>query len=335
MKRIAALVVVLAVLLSGWLTTPATLSDAIAVPEIGSDIEAQIAHTENTAAERFGLVPGTEKRITWQDAPGVPTDYAVVYIHGFSASRQEIAPVPRLVAEALGANLFETRLTGHGRLADPLTDTAAEAWLEDGVEALAIGAAIGERLVVIGTSTGATIALALARHELFANIDTRVLLSPNHGPSDPASAWLTRPFGPVLARAMVGEYREWQALNERQEEFWSTRYPTRAVVEMMRVVDLANARTPAATVPAALLIYSPEDRVVSVDKLKAAFASLPAGRKAEFASTETDDPGRHVLAGDILSPSSTQPTVERIRRFVTNSSRQATQDVRPSPEVVH
>ncbi len=317
MKRAVALAIVAAVLLAAWLTTPAGLSDTVPAPELGVDLEADIAATEAAAAERYGLVPGTEKRIRWHGAPGARTEYAVVYLHGFSASRQEIAPVPELVADALGANLFETRLTGHGRSTDPLSETTAEAWLSDGVEALAIGAALGNRLVVIGTSTGATIALALAEHELFAKVDTFVLMSPNHGPRDPASEWLTRPFGPVIARAMIGEYREWQAFNERQEQFWTTRYPTAAIVEMMRLVDLANERTSTASVPAALLIYSPEDLVVSVDKLRAAFAGLPAGRKAEYATTRTDDPGRHVLAGDILSPASTAPTVERIVGFVT------------------
>ena len=316
MKRVAGLGVVAVLLLAAWLTTPASLSDAVPVPTLGNDLEAELGRAEARTDAAFGLVPGTEKRVRWHGEPGARTEYAIVYVHGFSASRQEIAPVPQRVADALGANLFETRLAGHGRSAEPLANAAAEAWLADGVEALAIGAALGDRLVVIGTSTGATIALALAEHELFERVDTLVLMSPNHGPHDPASEWLTRPFGPLLARAMIGEYREWQPLNAEQERYWSTRYPTAAVVEMMRLVDLANERVTTADVPAALLIYSPEDRVVSVDKLRAAFAGLPAAQKAEVATTETNDPNGHVLAGDILSPTSTAPTVERIVDFV-------------------
>ncbi|MDD4273595.1 MAG: hypothetical protein PHG14_07705 [Desulfobacter postgatei] len=38
-----------------------------------------------------------------------------VYIHGFSATRKETAPLSDLVAKTLNANLFYTRLSGHGR----------------------------------------------------------------------------------------------------------------------------------------------------------------------------------------------------------------------------
>jgi alpha-beta hydrolase superfamily lysophospholipase len=103
-------------------------------------------------------------------------------VHGFSATRQEIAPVPERVAAALGANLFETRLAGHGRERDGLVDVRAEQWLDDGRELLGVGRALGERLTLIGTSTGATLALALASHPDFRVVDSLVLISPNFGP---------------------------------------------------------------------------------------------------------------------------------------------------------
>ena len=310
MKKAVAALLLTGLIATGWLATPPPLDATPAPVALGDDLGLRFSSPPP------GLVPGTEKRLVWARAPGERTEYAVIFVHGFSASRQEIAPVPEGVAAALGANLFETRLAGHGFAENPLADVAAEEWLDDGAEALAVGERLGEKLVVIGSSTGATLALALAGHPDFDRVHALVLMSPNHGPKDPASAWLTRPFGPLIARAMIGEYRGFSAANEAQERYWSTRYPTAALVEMMRLVDRANERVHEAAVPRALLIYSPEDRVVAVDKLLAAFETLPAAVKKADARTETGDPGRHVLAGDILSPETTPAIVERIADFV-------------------
>ena len=39
-----------------------------------------------------GVIIGTDARIDWAAGPGV-TDLCFLYVHGFSATRQEIAPV--------------------------------------------------------------------------------------------------------------------------------------------------------------------------------------------------------------------------------------------------
>ena len=88
-----------------------------ATPVIPADIESYLAESEQRAGAGAPLIPGTEKRIRWS-AGREPTDYAIVYLHGFSATRQELAPMLDRLADALGANLFETRLAGHGRGSD-------------------------------------------------------------------------------------------------------------------------------------------------------------------------------------------------------------------------
>ena len=78
------------------------------------------------------------KRIVWAGAAGQKTPLAVIYVHGFSASAEEIRPVPDEVAKALGANLFYTRLAGHGRSGDAMAEPLAGDWIEDMAEAMAI-----------------------------------------------------------------------------------------------------------------------------------------------------------------------------------------------------
>ena len=235
---------------------------------------------------------------------------------GFSATRQELAPTPELVANALGANLFESRLAGHGLSANPLTDVRAEDWLADAAEALAIGARLGERVIVVGTSTGATLALAMADHPLMKPVAALILVSPNFGPGDRAARWLTRPGGPWLARYLIGETRTWKPHNQAQAQYWSTSYPTAALIEMMRLVDFARAKLPLALEPSVLMLLSRNDKVISADAALRAFDRIDAPLKRLVELSQVGDPSQHVLAGHILSPETTDIVVQHIVEFV-------------------
>lgn len=298
-----------------WFTTPAKLEPAVAAAVLPDDLTGWLDERERQVADQYGLVPGTEKRITWFGERR-RTPYSVLYLHGFSATRQETAPLAETVASALGANLFETRLTGHGRQSRPLTDVRAEDWLQDAAEALAIAAELGERVVVIGTSTGATLAAAMLDHPAMGPVDTIVMLSPNFAPNDRNAAWLTRPAGPLLARLLVGETRSWEPYNDDQARFWSTSYPLDAAVEMMRLVDYANRQLPASISPRLLMFYSKDDTVISPQAALQVFESTVAPRKALIEIVNPGDPSHHVLAGNVLSRQKTTDVASRIVEFI-------------------
>ena len=101
-----------------------------------ADLDAWVQQSEQQFSD---IRPGDGKRIIWAGAKGAQTPLSIVYIHGFSASPAEIRPVPDEVARALGANLFFTRLTGHGRTGAAMLDATAEAWLADMAEAMEAG----------------------------------------------------------------------------------------------------------------------------------------------------------------------------------------------------
>jgi alpha-beta hydrolase superfamily lysophospholipase len=299
-----------------WLTTPPALVNAAAWPQLPDDIEAWLADTEKQVAEKYALIPDTEKRVTWHGEAGARTPYAVVTLHGFSATRQETAPLAERVATALGANLFETRLSGHGQTEQPLHEVRAEDWLADTAEALAIGARLGDRTVVIGTSTGGTLALAMSDQPAADTVSDIVLISPNVQPSDGNAAWLTRPAGPLIARLVAGDTRSWEAHNELQARYWSTSYPIEAAIEVMRLVDMLNARLPLQLQQNLLVLLSPNDTVVSPAATKQAYEQIDAPHKALIEIEDAGDPSNHVLAGDILSPDSTDAVAAMIVDFV-------------------
>ena len=195
-------------------------------------------------------------------------------------------------------------------------EVRAEDWLADTAEALAIGGRLGEKIVVIGTSTGGTLALAMSHHPSAQSVSDIVLISPNLQPKDGKASWLTRPAGPLIARLVAGDTRSWEAHNERQARYWSTSYPIEAAVEVMRLVDMLNARLPMRLQQDLLVLLSPRDTVVSPAATKQAYEGIDAPRKALIEIQDAGDPSNHVLAGDILSPDSTDEIAAIIVDFV-------------------
>lgn len=314
-KSRTAIAALLAIGTTLWFLTPSRLLSGTTEVQLPDDLDPWLEKREQLVADRYGLVPGTDKRIHWFSEQK-KTLYSVVYLHGFSATRQETAPLAEFVAAALGANLFETRLRGHGREHEALRDVHAEDWLNDAAEALAIGASLGERVIVIGTSTGATLSAAMLRHPAMGSVDTIVMISPNFAPRDSNAAWLTRPAGPLLARMLVGETRSWEPHNAQQALYWSTSYSMDSAVEMMRLVDLANRELPAEIPQRLLMFYSADDAVISPDAARTVFEKTRSPQKAAIEIKNPGDPSHHVLAGDVLSSRMTRQIADDIVEFI-------------------
>ena len=320
-KILAVLAGLLAVVaLAALATAPSNIVHVPAEPVISGGADSYLAAAEARVAALTPIVPGAEKRVRWfEGVSDRRTEYVLVYLHGFSATRQETAPVSEMIADRLGANLFETRLAGHGLLTNALADVRAEQWLDDAVESLAVAKTLGDKIVLIGTSTGATLALAVIDHPSFAAVDSIVMISPNFSPYDTTADLLTAPGGPQLAQLLVGDTRTWTAANDQQERFWSTTYPTAAIIEMMRLVDLANAKLPLTLDQSVLTLYSPNDQVVSVERMQAALARIDAPRIETVALEGSGDPSNHVLAGNILAPENNQQVAEHIVQFLNKA----------------
>lgn len=319
-KLVISALLLAALAVIGWLLTPPKLQNFMASPALPEDLDTYLLEREQSVARHFPLIPGTEKRIRWQTV-GLKTDYALVYIHGFSGSRQGLLPATEMIADALGANLFETRLRGHGRAENGLVDIRAEDWLEDAAEALAVGARLGDRIILMGTSTGATLAMAMAEHPAMADVEAIVMISPNFRPYDPKSSWVTAPGGPLLLRMLVGATHTWEPANAAQARYWTTTYPTDSVVEVMRLVDLANSQLPRALGQSVLTLYSTRDEVVSPLATEAALQKIDSPNKRTIDLGEVGDRKNHVLAGDILSPENTDKVVRLVIDFIREIGR--------------
>jgi len=287
-----------------------TLHPSLALPP---DLDTYLAQRE---AAYDDIVPGTEKKIVWAQAPGEQTPLALVYVHGFSASRQETAPLAARVAEQLHANLYSTRLTGHGRGSSAMLEGSFNGWGSDMHEAVEIGKRLGRRVVIMGTSTGGTLAIWQAAQGDQDEIAALVLLSPNFGTADRRAEILTWPWGAQLAELLVGKTRSWKPVNEAHGRYWTSSYPVRALLPMMGLVKLTRSLDLQTIKMPTLVIYAPDDKTVDTTAIIAAFQKLGTTEKKLVAYGQTGDPDRHVLAGDILSPDSTEPLAQMIVDFL-------------------
>ncbi len=287
-----------------------TLRPPLALPP---DLDTYLARRE---AAYDDIVPGTEKKIIWVQAPGEQTPLALVYVHGFSASRQDTAPLAARVAAQLHANLYSTRLTGHGRGSSAMLEGSVNGWVNDMHEAMEIGKRLGRRVVIMGTSTGGTLATWQAAQGDQKEIAALVLLSPNFGPADRRTEILTWPWGAQLAELLVGKIRSWKPVNEAHGRYWTSSYPVMALLPMMGLVKLTRSLDWQMIKAPALVIYAPDDKTVDTTAIIAAFQKMGTTEKKLVAYGQAGDPDRHVLAGDILSPDSTEPLAQVIADFL-------------------
>ncbi len=285
------------------------ISKPLSLLDLAADFE------EKMQAEEMQLkpFPGTEKKILWTDVSKEKTALGFIFFHGWSATRQELSPTIEKVAEDMKANLFMTRLSGHGLGSEGLLTTTTEQLLLDAEEALQIGKKIGKKTVLVGVSTGASLALYLANKYAKTNqIEALILISPNFRPHKAESLLLRGPFGPLLGRLLIGPYYEFKPKNEEQKKYWTIRYPSQALTEMMNLVDgVRRINLKHIHIPT-LMMYTESDQTISLDIAKKKFKEIGSEKKLLKAVPTSS----HVLAGIIMSPETTDLVIEEIKKFL-------------------
>ncbi|TNE52162.1 MAG: hypothetical protein EP343_01825 [Deltaproteobacteria bacterium] len=277
------------------------------------DLEAYLKQSE---AKVKNLRPNTEKKIVWADPKTkAQTHVALVFIHGFGATRQEVEPLCPLVAKALNANLFYTRLHGHGQTGVEMGVAKASEWLQDTKEAYEIGRRIGKKVIFVASSTGATLSLWFAATQDVSDLFGMALLSPNIHPKNSSARVFLQPWGLQLAKMIAGKRYTWKPTNKEQAKYWTYDHPIEGVYQMMGLVqELEKADLSKIKVPT-MFIYSNKDQVISQKALKKAFAKVGASKKKMMDVGDTPNKWDHVLAGDIVNATMTKPVSEKIIAF--------------------
>ncbi len=215
------------------------------------------------------------------------------------------------MAQKLHANLFYTRLTAHGLGAEAFSNVSVNDWFNDVNEALEIGKKMGNRLILIGMSTGAPLVIWAVQMET--NIAAVVLMSPNFGVANKEAGIILWPWGNLISHIMVGDYYGYKSVNPLHEKYWTSKYRIEGLQPMMALVEYGrNADYSKITLPA-LFLYSENDEVIDLSQMKMSFQKLSSKQKKLV-----NVPGarQHVIAGDILSPWTTDFVVRTINDFL-------------------
>ncbi|OQP68024.1 alpha/beta hydrolase [Niastella populi] len=308
MRKIKWVLIALAIVAIVYLLgpNPSTPVYSTTMPAVPAEPTALVNYIKQQEAAH-SIKPDNEARVVWaNDSVNNKTEYALVYLHGFTASQGEGDPVHRNLAKKFGCNLYLSRLAEHGiDTTEPMVNLTADNLWETAKQALAIGKQIGNKVILVGTSTGGTLALKLAAE--YPNIHALILMSPNIAINDPTAWILNNPWGLQIARLVTGsKYLDSEDTREAYRKYWTHHYRIEAAVNLEELVETSMNKETFERVkqPTLVLYYYKnevhQDSTVKVSAIREMFSQLgtPADKKREKAMPNT---GNHVIGSWIRS----------------------------------
>lgn len=268
--------------------------------------------------EISGIISGAEKKIIFNNpAEPVCEDYVVLYVHGFTACRQEVTPVAEQIAASLGANFYATRLKGHGLTAEELGKASPEDWMQDVEEAWQVASQLGRKVVILGTSTGAAIATWLAQQPLVQEqLDSLVLLSPNYRPKHWAISTLLWPWArywvPLFQKAEYGAPPE----SAEASKYWTAPYPFKllfgvtALAAAVRSSDVSSIKVPT------LFIYSDYDETVDSEVTDQVRRRWGSEVNMRISVDPVENSSNHVVTGNLCRPDTNDRIISQVLSFI-------------------
>lgn len=268
-------------------------------------LQSYIANKESN----YSIKPNNESVIVWADTVDKPTEYVLLYLHGFSASRYEGYPLTQNFIDKFGTNAYLPRLAGHGlQDRDGMLAMTPKNLYDSAKEALVISTKLGKKIVIMATSTGCTLALMLAADypEL---VDGLILYSPNVEIKQKAAKLLSGHWGKLIARiAFGGAYRYTADYGTASDKYWSSVYPIEALIYLQQLLDVSMNAKEFSKVKAPLflgLYYKNENEQDQTIEVKAALkmfdeVGTPTALKEKVLFPNAGD---HVIACEFYSES--------------------------------
>src|SRR6056297_1923588 len=260
-------------------------------------------------SENVAVKADNESRIIWaNDSVKERTDYALLYLHGFSASWYEGYPANVEFANYFGMNAYFPRLASHGlETEDPLIDMTPDRLWESAKESLMLARRLGKKVIIMSTSTGGTLALKLAA-DFPEYVDGLILYSPNIRINNNTAFLLSKPWGLQIARSVYdSKYRVTNEDSTSQDcQYWNCKYRLEAVVYLQQLVDetMKKETFQQVSAPVFLGYYyqddNNQDEVVKVSAMQKMFKQLgtPDDLKEKAAFPNAGD---HVIGCELTS----------------------------------
>lgn len=231
---------------------------------------------------------------------------AILYIHGYGASRAEGEYTVDALAEALGANVYYLRLPGHGTTAEAHAAATFDQYLQTAEEALLHMPLLGKKIVVIGSSTGGLIATYLAAR-YSDRLHAIILAAPLWDFANKTARLLNFPGGLALGQLFLGTERDasWKSDPEKRkqpgyEEHWLIKQKFAGLVNLndLRRFIVKDETFAAVKVPVLVLVYYKDeqhkDETIDVAALRELMPKLGSAAYGKNRLVEIAD-GNHIL----------------------------------------
>jgi pimeloyl-ACP methyl ester carboxylesterase len=291
------------------------MSTFSAIPEDLSKLGSYLATRES----KYDLKPGTEAQIIWNSgSQPAKTEYAIVYLHGFKASHPEGDPVHQKIAKTFGYNLFLSRLDEHGIDDEyPLLHLTKQKLIDSARFAFEIGRRIGHKVILMGTSTGGSLALWLASQQPFkTQISSLILYSPLIRFYGIKEKLLMNAPARTLLRLVLGKKYlvKTKGTTYAEDRIWNKEYALQGALALGSFVEdyMQPSLFSKVECPAFIGYYyknkKEQDKVVSVPAIKKMASRL--GTRTEFVKTMNFPEAKsHVICNSLLSKALTNVIV--------------------------
>ena len=174
---------------------------------------------------------------------------------------------------------------------------------------------IGDEVILIGSSTGCSLIHCIL--EVQKKVKSVIYVSPNFGPSSYKGHFLRLPGSKWFIPLILGNEHSFTPKNSEHARCWTTRYPTKALFPVKDSVVAASLANHSKIKLPILFWFSDYDKVVSPKATRRIISKM--GNNVEIFNpilSLKDDPSKHGVLGDILSPTKTEQGVNKILEWI-------------------
>lgn len=261
---------------------------------------------------QLDLKDGTKAQVIWNSQELKQTEYAIVYLHGFRASHPEGDPVHKKIAKAFECNLYLSRMEEHGIKSEhPLLNLSEEKMLRSAHFAFEIGRRIGKKVILMGTSTGGSLALYLAsKPEYQKDLASLILYSPLIDFYGMGAKLLTKRISRKALAIIPGKKHLITTKNTTfaEDDIWNKRYALAGALELGAFVEnkMTTSLFKKVSHPTFVGYYyknkHEQDTVVSVSAIKKMTQNL--GTRTELLHISNfPEANNHVICSSLVSKS--------------------------------
>ncbi|MGB1241529.1 MAG: alpha/beta hydrolase [Chitinophagales bacterium] len=268
-----------------------------------TEIDTYIQKKEAT----FPLKENNQARIVWADSIPQKTPYSIVFVHGFSASPMAGNPIIQETADHYGCNVYFSRLADHGIAnIESFKTVSPKDLIESVKEAIAVGNQIGEKTIIMASSTGATLSAYLAASNP-EKIEALLFYAPLIALEDPIGKLLSYPWGLQIARQTMGSnYRKIQTDLPNMVKYWTMQYRLEGLIAVQNLLDETMITSVFEKIKQPLLVAyyhkdeANRDQIISIEAAKY-FYNTVSTPKEQKTLVELQNAGTHVLLSDVQS----------------------------------